>query len=137
MKKIVSTKNAPSAIGAYSQGVIVDGGVQIHNNQPKLVFTAGQIPLDPKTGEMRNDTIEEATEQVLKNVRGVLEAAGSRMENVIKTTVFLQDMSEFAGMNEVYSRFFSENPPARSAVQAAALPKGSRVEIEAIATVSM
>ena len=127
MKNIVSTPNAPGAIGPYSQGVITSA--------PALIYTAGQIPIDPATGEMKNNTIEEATEQVLHNVEAILTAAGASMNDVIKVTVFMTDLSEFAAMNEVYARFFGSNPPARSAVQVAALPKGARIEIEAIAAV--
>lgn len=127
MKKIVRTEMAPAAIGPYNQGVVAQGG--------KILFTAGQIPLEPATGEMCNNTIQEATEQALNNVKAILEAAGSRMDNVLKMTVFMADISEFAAMNEVYARFFPNNPPARSAFQVAALPKGAKIEIEAIALV--
>jgi len=125
MKKIVATQKAPAAIGPYSQGVITDGA--------RFIFTAGQIPIDPESGEMRNATIEEATEQVLDNLKAVLEAAGASLDDVVKVTVFMQDLAEFSAMNEVYARYFRKNPPARSAVQVAALPKGARIEIEAIA----
>ena len=124
-KEIISTKHAPAAVGPYSQAI----------RTGNMVFTAGQIPLDPSTGKMLEDDITIQTEQVLKNLTAVLEAAGSSLENVVKCTVFLQDMGEFAAMNAVYAKFFTENPPARSAVQAAALPLGARVEIEAIALV--
>jgi 2-iminobutanoate/2-iminopropanoate deaminase len=124
-KEIVSTKNAPAAVGPYSQAI----------RTGNMVFTAGQIALDPATGKMLEDDITIQTEQVLKNLTAVLEAAGSSLENVVKCTVFLQDMGEFAAMNAVYGKFFSENPPARSAVEVAALPLGGRVEIEAIALV--
>jgi 2-iminobutanoate/2-iminopropanoate deaminase len=97
------------------------------------VYTAGQIPLDPASGKMVADDITIQAERVLQNLKAVLEAAGGGLEHVVKTTVFLQDMGEFAAMNAVYAQFFSENPPARSAVQAAALPLGSRLEIEAVA----
>jgi 2-iminobutanoate/2-iminopropanoate deaminase len=127
MKKIIRTDHAPAAIGPYNQGVVAEGG--------KILFTAGQIPLDPATGGMRNDSIEEATEQVLNNVKAILEAAGTSMDNVLKMTVFMADISEFVAMNEVYARYFPNNPPARSAFQVAALPKGARIEIEAIALV--
>ena len=124
-KEIISTKEAPAAVGPYSQAV----------RTGNMLFTAGQIPLDPATGKMLADDITIQTEQVLKNLTAVLQAAGSSLENVVKCTVFLQDMGEFGAMNEVYGRFFASNPPARSAVQAAALPLGARVEIEAIAFV--
>ena len=122
---IVSTKHAPAALGPYSQAIRTDN----------MVFTAGQIALDPATGKMLEDDITIQTEQVLKNLTAVLEAAGTNLANVVKCTVFLQDMGEFAAMNAVYAQFFTENPPARSAVQVAALPLGARVEIEAIALV--
>lgn len=124
-KEIISTNNAPAAVGPYSQAI----------RTGDMVFTAGQIPLDPTTGKMLEDDITIQTEQVLKNLTAVLEAAGTNLGNVVKCTVFLQDMGEFAAMNAVYAQFFTENPPARSAVQAAALPLGARVEIEAIALV--
>jgi 2-iminobutanoate/2-iminopropanoate deaminase len=124
-KEIISTKHAPGAVGPYSQAV----------RTGNMVFTAGQIALDPATGKMLADDITVQTEQVLKNLTAVLEAAGSSLDNVVKCTVFLKDMAEFAAMNAVYGKFFAQNPPARSAVQAAALPLGARVEIEAIALV--
>lgn len=121
----VQTENAPAAIGPYSQAVVAGG----------FVFTAGQIALSP-TGEMVGDgDITAETHQVLTNLRAVLEAAGAGLDTVVKTTVFLQDMGDFAAMNAVYTRYFSAPYPGRSAVQAAALPKGVRVEIEAIALV--
>ncbi len=123
-RKIISTQNAPAAVGPYSQGVVAGN----------LVFTAGQIPIDPKTGKMIEGDIQAQTEQVLRNIQAVLEAAGSSLANVVKCTVFLADISEFGAMNEVYGRFFTNNPPARSAFQVAALPLGARIEIEAIAT---
>ena len=124
-KEIISTKHAPAAVGPYSQAI----------RTGNMVFTAGQIALDPATGKMLEDDITVQTEQVLHNLTAVLEAAGSNLANVVKCTVFLQDMAEFAAMNAVYGKFFTENPPARSAVQAAALPLGARVEIEAIALI--
>lgn len=124
MKSIVSTKDAPSAIGPYSQGIAIDG----------LVFTSGQLGLDPATGEFAPGGVEGQTRQSLANVKAVLEAAGSGMDKVVKTTVFLKDMNDFAAMNKVYAEFFSEGGcPARSAVQVARLPKDGLVEIEAIA----
>jgi 2-iminobutanoate/2-iminopropanoate deaminase len=122
-KKIVSTEKAPKAIGPYSQAILVD----------RLVFTAGQVGLDPGTMELVEGGIEAQTRQVLTNLRHVLEKADSGLNYIIKTTVFLQDMSEFAKMNAVYAEFFPENPPARSTVQVAGLPKGALVEIECIA----
>lgn len=124
MKEIISTENAPGAIGPYSQA-IKSGG---------LVFCSGQIPIDPATGNFVSDEITSQTEQVLKNMAAVLEAAGTSLDNVVKTTVFLADMGEFAAMNEVYGRFFTDNKPARATVQAARLPRDARVEIECIAT---
>ena len=123
VKEIIQTEHAPQAIGPYSQAVRANG----------LVFASGQIPIDPQTGEFVPGGIEEQTEQVLKNLTAVLEAAGSSLVNVVKTTVFLVDMQEFKAMNEVYGRFFKEQPPARATVEAARLPRDARVEIEAIA----
>ena len=128
MREVVHTTGAPAAIGPYSQGIKVAAG--------KLVFTAGQIPIDPATGNMVAGDIKAQTRQVLQNVKAVLAAAGSSLEQVVKTTVFLTDLDDFAAMNEVYAGFFSENPPARSAVEVKALPKGARVEIETIAVVN-
>lgn len=126
MRKTIQTKDAPAAIGPYSQGLAFQG---------ELVYTAGQIPLDPSSGKLLNDDIEEATERVLLNLKAVLEAAGSSIDNVVKTTVFMTDLSEFSRMNEIYARFFTQNPPARSAVQVSALPLGARIEIEAVALI--
>ena len=123
MKKVIATTSAPAAIGPYSQGI--DGG--------SVVITSGQIPLDPATGAFAADDIAGQTRQCLKNVGAVLAQAGLGMENIIKTTVFLKDMNDFAAMNEVYATFFPGEPPARSAVEVARLPKDALVEIEAIA----
>ena len=123
MKEIISTENAPGAIGPYSQAV----------KTGNLIFCSGQIPLDPQTGEFVAGGVAEQSEQVLRNLSAVLEAAGSSLERVVKTTVFLADMDDFGAMNEVYGRFFTGNPPARATVQAARLPRDARVEIEAIA----
>jgi 2-iminobutanoate/2-iminopropanoate deaminase len=123
MKVKVQTDNAPAAIGPYSQAIKANG----------FVFVSGQIPIDPATGEFINRDIREQTEQVLKNVSAVLEASGSSLDQVVKTTVFLADMQDFGAMNEIYSLFFRENPPARATVAAAGLPRNARVEIEAIA----
>ena len=125
-KEIVATENAPGAIGPYSQAV----------KAGEFVFVSGQIPIDPKTGNFISEDVAEQTEQVFKNLSAVLEAAGSSLKNVVKTTVFLADMNDFARMNEVYARYFTENYPARATVQAARLPKDARVEIEAIALLS-
>ena len=122
-KKIVSTEKAPKAIGPYSQAIHTEN----------LVFTAGQVALDPATMNIVEGGIEAQTRQVLTNLKHVLEAADSNLNMVIKTTVFLQDMGDFAKMNGVYAEFFPENPPARSTVQVAGLPKGALVEIESVA----
>ena len=123
MKQTVQTKQAPKAIGPYSQAIKANG----------FVFASGQIPIIPETGEFVAGGITEQTEQVIKNLSRVLEAAGSGLDRVVKTTVFLADMEEFVAMNEVYGKYFSEEPPARATVAAAGLPRGARVEIEAIA----
>jgi 2-iminobutanoate/2-iminopropanoate deaminase len=119
----VKTEHAPAAIGPYSQAIKAGG----------MVFAAGQIPLDPATGQIVSGGIQEQTERVLENVRSVLAAAGSSFEAVVKTTVFLKSMSDFAAMNEVYSRYFTGVAPARSTVAVADLPRGALVEIECIA----
>ena len=124
MKDRVQTDNAPEAIGPYSQAIKTSG----------FVFASGQIPTDPQTGQFVSGGIKEQTEQVLRNLAAVLEAAGTGLNRVVKTTVFLASMDEFAAMNEVYSRFFEVDPPARATVEAARLPRDARVEIEAIAT---
>jgi 2-iminobutanoate/2-iminopropanoate deaminase len=122
-KKIVSTEKAPKAIGPYSQAIRIDN----------LVFTAGQVGLDPATMEIVEGGVEAQTRQVLNNLKNVLEAAGSGLKFVVKTTVFLQSMGDFATMNGIYAEFFPENPPARSTVAVAGLPKGALVEIECVA----
>ena len=125
MKKPIATTKAPAAIGPYAQANIVGN----------LIFASGQIPLNPETGAFP-EGIREQTKQSLNNVKAILEEAGSSMDKVIKTTVFLQNMSDFADMNEVYATFFTEgNYPSRSAVEVAAIPKGALVEIEVIAEV--
>jgi len=123
MKEILSTAAAPAAIGPYSQGI----------SAGNLVITSGQLPIDPATGAFAEGGIQAQTRQSLKNVEAVLAAAGLTMANVIKTTVFLKDMNDFAAMNEVYATFFTADPPARSAVEVARLPKDAKIEIEAIA----
>ena len=123
-KKIILTDQAPAPIGPYSQAVSVGD----------LVFLSGQIPLDPKTGELVGADIESATSRVLENIRAVLESEGLSFRHVVKTTVFMQDLALFPRMNAIYATAFPENPPARSTVQAAALPKGVSVEIEVIAS---
>ena len=122
-KQIIHTKQAPAAIGPYSQAVAVNG----------MVFTAGQVAINPETGNVIEGGIKEQTRRVLQNVQAILEAAGTYLTNVVKTTVFIKDMNEFTAMNEVYAEFFKENPPARSTVEVARLPRDVRVEIEAIA----
>jgi 2-iminobutanoate/2-iminopropanoate deaminase len=123
VKVRVQTENAPAAIGPYSQAIKANG----------FVFVSGQIPIDPRTGEFVQGGIREQTEQVLKNLSAVLEASGSSLDQVVKTTVFLADMQDFASMNEVYSTCFRETPPARATVAAAGLPRNAKVEIEAVA----
>src|SRR6202167_1695700 len=125
MKKIISTVNAPAAIGPYSQAVVSNG----------FAFLSGQIPLDPVTGKLIEGDIAAQTERVLENLKAVLEACGSSLGQVVKTTVFMKDMGEFAKMNEVYARYFTENAPARATVEAARLPRDVRVEIECVALV--
>ncbi len=123
MADIISTDKAPGAIGPYSQAV----------KAGNVVYCSGQIPIDPSTGEFVSQDVTEQTEQVFVNLKAVLEAAGATLENVVKTTVFLADMGEFAAMNEVYAKHFVENKPARATVQAARLPRDARVEIDCIA----
>ena len=125
MKKVVATEEAPKAIGPYSQAIVHNG----------LAYLSGQIPLDPSTGKVVEGDIAIQTARVLDNLSAVLEACGASLENVVKTTVFIKDMGEFARMNEVYGRYFAANPPARSTVEAARLPRDVRVEIDAIAIV--
>jgi 2-iminobutanoate/2-iminopropanoate deaminase len=125
MKNIVSTEQAPKAIGPYSQAVISNG----------FAFLSGQIPLDPATNQIIDGGIAAQTERVLENLKSVLEAAGSSLDRVVKTTVYLKDMGEFAKMNEVYGRYFSSNAPARATVEAARLPRDVAVEIDCIASV--
>ncbi|MCZ0874540.1 RidA family protein [Peribacillus sp. AS_2] len=120
----IITKEAPKAIGPYSQGI----------KAGNIMYTSGQLPIDPKTGEMP-DNIEEQTRMSLENLKKVLEAAGSSLQQVIKTTVFLSDMNHFAVMNQVYGEFFSDNYPARSAIEVARLPKDAFIEIEALAII--
>ena len=122
-RKIIATDKAPGAVGPYSQGIAVDG----------LIFTAGQIPIDPATGKVEAETIEEQTRQSLMNIRAVLHAAGSGLDRVVKMTVFMTDLGKFQAMNAVYAEFFPADPPARSAVQVAALPLGVQIEMEAVA----
>ena len=123
MRTPVKTDRAPGAIGPYSQAIKAGG----------FVFVSGQIPIDPSTGQFVAGGVAEQTEQVLKNLSAVLEASGTSLARVVKTTVFLADMSDFAAMNEVYGRFFKNEPPARATVAAAGLPRDARVEIELVA----
>jgi 2-iminobutanoate/2-iminopropanoate deaminase len=128
MRKNISTENAPKAIGPYAQAVVASAG--------GLVFCSGQIPLDPKTGEMVGaGDVRVQTERVLENLGAVLAAAGASFASVVKTTIFLADLQDFGNVNEIYARYFGDTPPARATVQAAGLPRGALVEIEAIATV--
>lgn len=126
MRTTKSTEKAPKAIGPYSQAVVHNG----------VAYLSGQIPLDPATNQLVEGDIAVQTERVLENLKAVLEACGASFESVLKTTVFLKDMGEFPKMNEVYGRYFSSNPPARSTVQAARLPRDVSVEIDAIASVA-
>ena len=123
-KEIISTSKAPSAIGPYSQGIKIG----------EMVFTSGQIPVNPATGEVVTE-IKASTRQSLENVKAVLEEAGSSLEKVVKVVVFIKDMNDFGQVNEVYGEYFNENPPARSCVEVARLPKDCVIEIEAVATV--
>jgi len=125
MKDIVTTDRGPKPIGPYSQGVKANG----------FLYLSGQVALDPKTNEMLTGDIRQQTERALENIKGILEAAGSNLHHVVKTTVFLKDMNEFPQMNEVYGRYFTTAPPARSTVQVARLPKDALVEIEVIAAI--
>jgi len=124
MKKIISTKNAPAAIGPYSQAIEVGD----------LLFCSGQIAIDPATSQVLTGDIKTQTEQVMKNIDGVLQAAGLSFQNIVKSTIFLTSMNDFATVNEIYGKYFPENPPARSTVAVSGLPKGVNVEIEVIAS---
>lgn len=123
MKKIISTENVPKALGPYSQAVVSSG----------FAFLSGQIPLDPSTGQLVEGDIAAQTERVLENLKALLAASGSSLERVVKTTVYLKDMGEFARMNEIYARYFPQHAPARATVEAARLPRDVRVEIDCIA----
>ncbi|WXG42100.1 MAG: RidA family protein [Candidatus Freyarchaeum deiterrae] len=122
-KKVIKTDKAPTPVGPYSQGIIAGN----------LIFVSGQLPLDPKTGKMVEGTIGQQTEQVLKNLQAILEAAGASLKDVVKCTVFIKDMDKFSEMNQKFAEFFKESPPARAAIEAARLPRDVSVEIEAIA----
>ena len=121
-RRVVSTEAAPAAIGPYSQGIVCGN----------LLFVSGQLPIDPASGGLVSGSIEKKTRQVLGNVRAIAEAAGAGLEDVVKTTVFLKDMKEFKAVNTVYAEFFPATPPARAAIQVAALPKDADIEIEAV-----
>ena len=123
MKQIITTDRGPKAIGPYSQAIQANG----------FVFVSGQIPLDPATGKLVEGDIRVQTERVMENLKGIIEAAGSAMDRVVKTTVYLKDMKDFAAMNETYGRYFPSNPPARATVEVARLPRDVRVEIDLIA----
>lgn len=123
MKQIISTKNAPGAIGPYSQGVLING----------ILYTSGQIAINPKTNDLVIDSIENETHQVMKNLQAILEEAKMNFSHVVKTGIFLQDMNDFQKVNEIYASYFSGNYPARETVQVAKLPKGVNVEISMIA----
>ena len=122
MKKVILTSNAPAAIGPYSQAIETDG----------YVFTSGQIPINPATGEVEGKTIEEQTEQVMHNIGALLEASGLTFANVVKTTCFLADLNDFAAFNAVYAKYFPNEAPARSCFAVAGLPKGAKLEVETI-----
>ena len=122
MKKVISTSNAPAAIGPYSQAIETDG----------YVFTSGPIPINPATGEVEGKTIEEQTEQVMHNIGALLEASGLTFANVVKTTCFLADLNDFAAFNAVYAKYFPNEAPARSCFAVAGLPKGAKLEVETI-----
>ena len=124
MKEIVATEKGPKAIGPYSQAVKAGG----------WIYTAGQIPFDPATGQLLQGDVAEQTSRVLENLKAIVEAAGSRLENAVKATVYLKDMNDFTAMNEVYGRYFAQNPPARSTVEVSRLPRDVRVEIDLVVT---
>ncbi|HXG01453.1 MAG TPA: RidA family protein [Bacteroidota bacterium] len=126
-RSVIQTSKAPAAIGPYSQAILVSN---------HLVFTAGQIAINPETGQVVEGDIKAQTRRVLENLKAILEAAGTSLAGVVKTTVFLKDMNEFAAMNEVYGEYFKDQPPARTTVEVARLPRDVRVEIEAVALVA-
>jgi 2-iminobutanoate/2-iminopropanoate deaminase len=126
-KTIIHTENAPRAVGPYSQAVKVEG--------ESLIFVSGQIALDPKTGDRISGGIVQETRQVIENIKAILQVAGSGLDKVLKTTVFLHSMDDFGVMNEIYNQYFTTDPPARSTIEISRLPKGMKVEIEAVAFV--
>ena len=121
--KIIQTKKAPAAVGAYSQGIVTNG----------FVYSSGQLPLVPETGELISDDIKKATKQSLENVKAIIEEGGSSVEKIVKVNIFLDDVNDFAAVNEVYAEFFGDHKPARSCVEVGKVPKGGLLEIEAIA----
>ena len=121
--KIIETKNAPGAVGAYSQGIVSNG----------FVYSSGQLPLVPETGELISDDVKKATKQSLENVKAIVEAGGSSVEKIVKVNIFLDDVNDFAAVNEAYAEFFGDHKPARSCVEVGKLPKNGLLEIEAIA----
>ncbi|MEW6456004.1 MAG: RidA family protein [Acidobacteriota bacterium] len=125
MKEEIKSLNAPQAIGPYSQGIKSNG----------FIFLSGQIPIDPKTGEIRGETIEQQTDQVFENIKSILEDSGSSLDKVVKSTVFMTDLNEFAKMNDIYAKKFKKPYPARSTVEVKRLPRNSRIEIEVIAEI--
>lgn len=127
MRKVITTERAPGAVGPYSQAIVAGG----------FVWCSGQIPLDPATGQLVQGEIEDETRQVLTNLRAVLDAAGSGMDRVVRATVYLADLSDFERVNAVYAESFGEQPPARVCIEACGLPKGARVEIDAIAEIDV
>ena len=127
-KSIILTKDAPAPIGPYNQGIVAQG---------PLLFIAGQVPIDPHSGQVIQGDIKAQTRQVMKNLQAIVEKGGAGLEDVVKTTVFLKDMNEFVGMNEVYAEFFKTEPPARSTVEVAQLPRDVKVEIDAIVSVKV
>jgi 2-iminobutanoate/2-iminopropanoate deaminase len=133
MHKAVHSDEAPKAIGPYSQAILLDH-LSVGSGA-RLLFLSGQIPLDPKTGQLVKGTIEDETERVMENLRAVLLAGGTNFHSVVKTTIYLTDLADFARVNQVYGGYFPASPPARATVQVAALPRGARVEIDAIAVV--
>lgn len=134
MNEVISTAGAPKAIGPYSQAVAIRTD-SLGSGPRALLFLSGQIPLDPATGELVKGTIEEETRRVMENLGAVLAAGGGGFQHVVKTTVYLTDLADFARMNQVYGGYFPAAPPARATVQVAALPRGARVEIDAVAAV--
>lgn len=125
MREVIKTDRAPAALGPYSQAIKVRGGT--------FVFSSGQIALDPKTGNLIGTTASEQTRQIMENLKAVFEAAGAHMSDVVKTTMYLIDINDFSSVNEVYATFFTGSPPARATLEASQLPKGARVEIDAVA----